>query len=141
MTFSSERDLGPVFEATTSAVRVGVRTQYLDDQSRPDEGLHVWAYFINIVNEGEAPVQLINRYWHITDAKGVVQEVRGEGVVGEQPTIKPGDEYRYVSGTPLNSASGFMRGNYEMLSEEGALFSVEIPTFSLDDPHQIKAVN
>jgi len=133
--------LGPVFEATTDDVRVGVRTRFIEEQSDPENGLFVWAYYINIFNNRPAPVQLLKRYWHITDAYGQVQEVRGDGVVGEQPIIGPGKYYKYVSGTPLKASSGFMRGNYEMQDADGSAFTVVIPAFSLDDPNQRIRIN
>lgn len=94
----SDVKTGPLFEEITHSIRVGVYTHYLEEQSNPDENKYVWAYQVSISNEGHETVQLINRYWHITDSGGEIKEVRGEGVVGECPTLKPGDVYRYTSG-------------------------------------------
>lgn len=130
-----------MYSAVTRAIRVDVEPIYLDEQSEPDEGQYVWAYRVNIANEGGETVQLLSRYWHITDAMGRVQEVRGAGVVGEQPTLKPGEAYEYTSGTPLPTPSGIMRGNYQMRSETGEKFDIEIPAFSLDCPHEARRLN
>ncbi|RME64021.1 MAG: Co2+/Mg2+ efflux protein ApaG, partial [Alphaproteobacteria bacterium] len=95
---------------------------------------HVWGYHIRISNHASQPVQLRRRYWRITDARGQVQEVRGEGVIGEQPRLAPGDSFEYDSGVPLATPSGFMTGHYEMERADGVALIVEIPTFSLDAP-------
>ena len=94
------------------------------------------AYFVRIDNGSPRTVQLRSRYWHITDARGRVQEVRGPGVVGEQPVMRPGESYEYNSGTPLATPSGIMRGSYRMEAADGETFDVRIPAFSLDSPHQ-----
>lgn len=130
-----------MFSATTRTIRVDVDPRYLEDQSDPEESYFVWAYTVVIRNEGSEPVQLKNRYWQITDARGHVHEVRGEGVVGEQPVIAPGEAFQYTSGTPLATPSGIMLGNYEMLSEQGDRFEVDIPAFSLDCPHAVRLMN
>ncbi|RMB01870.1 Co2+/Mg2+ efflux protein ApaG [Eilatimonas milleporae] len=122
------------FEDQTDGVRVQVQSYYLSDQSEPDEGRYVWAYRIKISNDGSDTVQLINRHWVITDANGNVQEVRGAGVVGEQPVLEPGDHFVYTSGTPLDTPTGFMTGSYEMQRPSGTTLTVAIPTFSLDSP-------
>jgi ApaG protein len=126
--------MGPLFEEVTHSIRVAVYTHYLEEQSDPEENRYVWAYQVSISNEGHETVQLLNRYWHITESSGKIKEVRGEGVVGEQPTLKPGDIYRYTSGTPLKSPSGFMFGSYEMINEAGEFFDIAVPSFSLDIP-------
>jgi len=127
---------GP-FEAVTRGVRVTVRAFYLADQSEPDRGHHVWAYRVAIANEGRQTVQLLRRTWLITDAMGRTQRVHGEGVIGEQPVLEPGENFEYTSGTPLSTASGFMRGTYHMVATAtGEAFDVAIPSFSLDSPHQ-----
>ncbi len=113
-----------------------MQPSYLEEQSSPDEGHFVWAYHVRIENHGEETVQLLSRYWRIMDSRGRVQEVRGAGVVGEQPTLEPGESFAYTSGTPLSTPSGFMVGTYEMRSAGGERFSVEIPAFSLDSPEQ-----
>lgn len=125
------------YQEVTRSIRVGVQPRYLSDQSRPDESHFVWAYHIRISNEGEETVQLLNRYWHITDAMGRVQEVQGAGVVGEQPVLQPGESYEYTSGTPLSTSSGFMVGRYEMETVAGENFEINIPMFSLDSPHGV----
>jgi ApaG protein len=130
-----------MYERITSGVKIIVRPQYLDGQSRPEEGHYVWAYTITIENHGRETVTLRTRYWKITDANGQVQEVRGAGVVGEQPTLKPGDSYSYTSGCPLKTSSGFMVGAYQMQIESGELINVDIPAFSLDSPHEKHAIN
>ena len=130
-----------MYERITRGVKVIVRPQYLDGQSRPEEGHFVWAYTITIENHGRDTVTLRTRYWKITDANGQVQEVRGAGVVGEQPTLKPGDSYTYTSGCPLKTSSGFMVGAYQMQHGDGELFNVEVPAFSLDSPHERHAIN
>lgn len=125
------------YTATTRGVRVTVRSFYLADQSDPEEGRYVWAYKIEIANEGSETVQLLKRTWLITDAQGRTLRVHGEGVVGEQPVLEPGESFDYTSGTPLPTPSGFMRGTFHMvLSETGEPFDAEVPAFSLDSPHQ-----
>ena len=130
-----------MYTATTRKITVTVQPQYLDDRSSPDEDRYMWAYQVRIENGGEDTVQLRARYWHITDANGRVQEVRGAGVVGEQPVLKPGDSFEYTSGTPLPTPSGIMAGRYQMESERGVRFEIEVPTFSLDSPHQAIRLN
>jgi ApaG protein len=125
-----------MYSAVTRHIRVTVEPSFLEDQSEPGEHRFVWAYAVRIDNEGPERVQLLNRYWKITDALGQVQEVRGPGVVGEQPLIAPGEYYEYTSGCPLSTPSGFMSGTYEMRGDGGELFHVTIPTFSLDSPHE-----
>lgn len=122
------------YAATTGDVTVRVNPSYLPEQSDPDKPVFVWAYHIRIENSGEEAVQLISRHWVITDANGRVQEVKGLGVVGEQPRIEPGQSYDYVSGCPLPTPSGIMAGSYTLLDAAGAPFEVEIPAFSLDSP-------
>ena len=124
------------FEATTRDVRVVVRPNFLPDQSDPEQNEFVWAYRVQIENHGAATVQLLSRTWRITDATGRIVLVQGEGVVGEQPVLRPGEAFEYTSGTPLATPSGFMAGEYHMLTQStGERFDVSIPTFSLDSPH------
>lgn len=130
-----------MYSQTTRDITVSVQPFYLDDQSEPDEAHYVWAYKVTIANESRDTVQLINRHWTITDALGQVQEVKGPGVVGEQPVLRPGDTYEYTSGCPLNTPSGIMVGNYEMISTGGDRFDVGIPAFSLDSPYDMSNVN
>ena len=130
-----------MYSAITKAIRVSVKPIFLDDQSTPSEDHYVWAYQVTIENTGSGTVQLINRHWRITDAKGRMQEVKGEGVVGEQPRLGPGQLFEYTSGTPLNTPSGLMMGSYEMEDERGQRFDIDIPAFSLDSPYQARQLN
>ena len=129
------------YQETTRAITVTVEPTYLEDQSSPEESHYVWKYHVRIDNGGEETVQLRNRYWRITDSLGRIQEVRGPGVVGEQPILHPGESFEYTSGTPLKTPSGIMVGTYQMESEKGELFDVNIPAFSLDSPHQAIRLN
>ncbi|MBP0447023.1 Co2+/Mg2+ efflux protein ApaG [Roseomonas sp. SSH11] len=130
------------FTAVTRGLRVTVRSYYLADQSDPELGRHVWAYRVRITNEGRDTVQLMKRSWEITDAQGRTQRVHGDGVVGEQPVLEPGEAFEYTSGTPLATPSGFMRGLYHMVvPATGERFDAEIPPFSLDSPHGQFTVN
>lgn len=126
---------------TTKSIKVSVNPVYLEDQSSPVEAHYVWAYQVKIENLGSDTVQLRNRAWSITDATGHTQEVRGPGVVGEQPVLRPGESFEYTSGTPLKTPSGIMVGSYEMEDEEGKRFDVSVPAFSLDSPHQSVRLN
>jgi Uncharacterized protein affecting Mg2+/Co2+ transport len=123
------------FAATTRDITVVVTPVFLEDQSAPDSRHFVWAYHVRIENGGPQTVQLVTRHWQITDANGHVHEVRGEGVVGKQPVLRPGEAFEYASGTPLGTPFGLMVGTYQMVSEAGEQFDVEIPAFSLDSPH------
>ena len=125
-----------MYSATTQTITVKVEPTFLDNQSVPDEDRFVWAYHVRIENNGSHTVQLIDRHWRITDWQGNTQEVRGEGVIGEQPVLRPGTFFEYTSGTPLPTPSGFMAGTYGMESADGNRFEVEIPAFSLDSPYQ-----
>ena len=130
-----------MYSETTRGISVTVKPFYLEDQSSPAEGHFVWAYHVRIENRGEGTVQLRRRHWKITDGRGQVQEVRGPGVVGEQPTIRPGEAFHYASGCPLATPSGVMVGEYRMVSEDGESFDVAIPAFSLDSPHSKRVLN
>ncbi len=130
-----------MYEAITDEIKVTVRPVFLEAQSTPDENHYVWAYHVRIENLGARAVQLRNRYWRITDARGHVQEVRGPGVVGEQPLLKSGEAFEYTSGTPLSTPSGVMVGAYEMEAPDGELFEVAVPAFSLDSPHETHQIN
>ncbi|MEZ0260672.1 MAG: Co2+/Mg2+ efflux protein ApaG [Alphaproteobacteria bacterium] len=121
-----------MYSQTTKDVTVSVRPSYLEQESSPDKNLYVWAYTVKIENKGASTVQLRTRHWKITDAYGRVQEVHGPGVVGEQPVLKPGESFEYTSGTPLATPSGIMTGSYSMQADDGNLFDVAIPAFSLD---------
>lgn len=125
------------FSATTRGIRVTVRAFYLPDQSEPDQGQFVWAYRVEIANTGPEAVRLLRRTWQITDGLGRTQTIHGAGVIGETPLLEPGERFEYTSGTPLPTASGFMRGSYHMVVQDsGEGFDVAIPAFSLDSPHQ-----
>jgi ApaG protein len=125
-----------MYSKTTRMITVTVRPVYLPDQSSPAENRYVWAYHVRIDNDGGETVQLRSRFWRITDSFGRVQEVRGPGVVGEQPVLQPGTSFEYTSGTPLPTPSGIMVGAYQMESAGGEQFDVAVPAFSLDSPHQ-----
>jgi ApaG protein len=130
------------FAAVTRQIKVSVRAIYLDDQSEPERSQYVWAYRVSIENLGQETVQLLRRTWLITDGQGRTQRVQGDGVVGEQPVLEPGESFEYTSGTPLGTPSGFMRGQYHMVvSGSGESFDAEIPSFSLDSPYQPNALH
>ena len=131
---SQSQPLG-TYARTTRQITITVRPFYLEDQSVPEAAHFVWAYHVRIENHGDETVQLLNRHWQITDADGNLQEVRGEGVVGKQPVLQPGEAFEYASGTPLTTPSGIMVGTYHMKSKNGEDFDVDIPAFSLDSPH------
>ncbi|MBI3443842.1 MAG: Co2+/Mg2+ efflux protein ApaG [Magnetospirillum sp.] len=130
-----------MYTQTTRDIQVTVKPFYLDDQSSPGDNHFVWAYRVRIENKGSQTVQLMRRHWVITDAIGHVQEVKGPGVVGEQPVLRPGDAYEYTSGTPLPTPSGIMVGTYEMEDEAGQSFDIAVPAFSLDSPHERPRLN
>ena len=115
-------------------IRVEVETSYLDEQSDPHEHRYVFAYTITIRNEGPTPARLLTRHWVITDANGKVQEVRGDGVVGEQPYLEPGQGFRYSSGAVIETPVGAMQGSYQMVSDDGLAFDAPIPPFRLAIP-------
>jgi ApaG protein len=135
------RDNGAMYETMTRGIKVAVKPAFLDDQSDPDEGQYLWSYTVTVENKGEEPVQLLSRYWHITDARGRVQEVRGPGVVGAQPVIPPGEQYQYTSGCPLPTSSGHMVGRYQMKTASGEAFEAEIPAFLLESPHERRQIH
>nr|WP_312970363.1 Co2+/Mg2+ efflux protein ApaG [Brucella intermedia] len=130
-----------MYRAVTRGIEVSVEPFYLEDQSDPDENRYVWGYRITIANNSTETVQLRSRYWQITDANGHVEEVRGAGVVGEQPTLEPGDSFQYSSGCPLTTTSGVMVGRYQMQGSGGSMFEVDIPAFSLDMPDLRRTLN
>ena len=132
---------GPAYTAETDGILVRVRPSYLAGQSDPEGGRWVWAYQIEIVNLSGVTVQLMARRWVITDGLGHVEEVRGPGVVGEQPVIAPGDSYAYASGCPLGTSTGSMVGAYYMTDAEGRSFEAAIPAFSLDTPDARRVLN
>ena len=132
---------GSPYTAETDGVLVKVRPSYLAGQSDPEAGRWVWAYQVEIVNLTGSPLQLMSRHWIITDAAGHVEEVRGPGVIGQQPVILPGESYSYASGCPLPTPSGLMVGSYEMRDAQGQVFEASIPAFSLDVPGNRRTLN
>jgi ApaG protein len=123
-----------MYSATTRDISVTVEPFYVEDQSSPDSGRYVFGYKIRIENRSHETVQLLARHWKITDGFGRMVEVKGSGVVGEQPMLQPGDAFEYTSGTPLATASGIMVGSYQMITDGGDAFEARIPAFSLDAP-------
>lgn len=130
-----------MYSATTEDIEVTVDPQFLEEHSDPLEGRFVWAYTIEIRNRSGDTVRLRKRHWRITDGGGHVEEVQGQGVIGEQPLIPPGGAFGYTSGCPLTTPSGIMVGEYEMERPDGSRFRVNIPAFSLDLPGAIHALN
>ena len=130
-----------MYRATTKEIQVDVEPQFMADRSDPARSRFFWAYTVTISNLGGHTVQLVSRHWRITDGQGKLEEVKGPGVVGEQPVLKPGERFRYTSGCPLTTASGFMIGAYRMVDENGKAFEIDIPTFSLDSPQARRVLN
>ena len=129
------------YTAITRNIAVSVEISYLETHSSPDDSQYFWAYRVTIENQGNETVQLLSRHWMITNARGELTEVKGPGVVGEQPVLKPGESFEYTSGAPLNTPSGMMGGAYQMETESGEHFDIEIPTFSLDRPNRTALLN
>jgi ApaG protein len=129
------------YMAITRGIAVSVEVTYLEANSSPATSEYFWAYRVTIENRGRETVQLRSRHWMITNARGELTEVKGPGVVGEQPVLKPGERFEYTSGAPLDTPSGMMGGAYQMESESGERFDIEIPTFSLDRPNQVAFLN
>lgn len=130
-----------MYRALTRDIEVVVEPFYLEEQSDPDDDRYVWGYRVVISNNSGVAVRLVNRYWNITDQNGQIDEVSGPGVVGEQPRLQPGDTYEYSSGCPLDTPSGLMFGHYQMETDEGEMFDVDIPAFSLDAPGLLRVLN
>jgi ApaG protein len=130
-----------MYETTTRNISVRVKSSFIEDDSAPADGYYFWAYTVEINNGGLETVRLRSRLWRITDSLGRTREVRGTGVVGEEPVLEPGDTFRYTSGLPLTTPSGVMLGWYQMESESGERFDVTIPVFSLDSPYEERALN
>ena len=130
-----------MYSEITRSIKVSVKPFYLEDQSSPAEGRYVWAYHVRIENGGLETVQLRNRHWQITDADGRLHEVRGPGVVGEEPVLKPGETFEYTSSCPLTTPSGLMVGDYEMETPKGEKFLIRVPAFSLDSPQETRRLN
>lgn len=124
-------------EAVTRGVRVRVESEYAPDQSQPARNKWFFLYTVTIDNEGTETVQLLTRHWIITDGTGHIEEVRGPGVVGKQPTLRPGESFQYTSGCPLNTPFGLMEGSYQMVTEAGERFDVKIAPFTLSEPYTV----
>ena len=129
------------YTAITKGIAVSVLPTYLEAQSSPDSSQYFWAYRVIIENQSQETVQLLSRHWMITNARGEFTEVKGPGVVGEQPVLKPGESFEYTSGCPLDTTSGMMGGAYQMETESGEHFDIEIPTFALDLPNRSVLLN
>ncbi|MBL4870645.1 MAG: Co2+/Mg2+ efflux protein ApaG [Robiginitomaculum sp.] len=130
-----------MYESKTRDVVVRVEPEFLIEQSSPQDNRFIWAYTVEIENQSNEDLQVINRFWRIADRNGHVQEVSGEGVVGEMPTLKPGETFRYTSGAPLSAPSGVMMGKYGMKTVSGEHYDVDIPAFSLDSPYEPRSIN
>ena len=130
-----------MYSAVTRNIEVKVTPRFLAERSSPDNGYFFWAYTIAIANNSAETVQLKTRHWRITDANGRLQEVRGAGVVGEEPVLKPGQSFEYTSGVPLPTPSGFMVGTYGMVTTSGERFDIDIPAFSLDCTDAARTLN
>jgi ApaG protein len=140
--FIADKKYVPVqFEQRTKDVIVRVEPEFLEEQSSVSDSRFIWAYTVEIDNRGKEDLQVTGRFWQIADSRGQVQEVRGAGVVGEQPTIKSGEVFRYTSGAPLTAPSGMMRGTYSVQCPNGESFDIDIPAFVLDSPHEALVLN
>jgi ApaG protein len=130
-----------MYRTVTRQIEVTVEPNFLPDRSSAEKSQYFWSYTIVITNSGQETVQLKTRHWIITDASGRKQEVRGEGVIGKQPVLAPGERFEYTSFVPLATTSGFMTGRYEMVSKTGERFEIDVPTFSLDSPDNKRVLN
>ncbi|HEY5306162.1 MAG TPA: Co2+/Mg2+ efflux protein ApaG [Pseudolabrys sp.] len=130
-----------MYRAVTRKIEVTVTPRFVSERSSPGNSYYFWAYSIDIANRGIETVQLKTRHWRITDAFGRLQEVKGPGVVGEEPTLKPGESFEYTSGVPLPTPSGFMTGSYGMVTQAGEQFDIEVPAFSLDSSYAERTIN
>lgn len=130
-----------MYEQETAGMVVRVEPQFLPEESRPEDSRFVWAYTIEIENRRPDAVQLMSRYWRITDENGATQEVRGDGVIGQQPVIEPGQSFRYFSAAPLAAPSGVMMGAYSMQRGNGEAFDISVPLFALESPNNARLVN
>jgi len=126
----------PLFEQRTKDIIVRVEPEYLAEQSSPSDSRFIWAYTVEIDNQSDDDLRVTGRYWHIADSRGQVQEVRGQGVIGEKPVVKAGEQFRYTSGAPLSAPSGMMSGSYRVESDNGDAYDIEIPVFVLDSPYE-----
>jgi len=130
-----------MYQAVTRKIEVKVTPRFLPERSSQEKNYYFWAYTIEITNHGSETVQLKTRHWRITDSFGRLQEVKGAGVVGEEPVLEPGGSFEYTSGVPLPTPSGFMAGSYGMVTDAGDSFDIDIPTFSLDSPEGRRTIN
>ena len=130
-----------MYRTVSRGIEVKVAPRFLPDRSSPDNGYYFWAYTITLTNLSRETVQLKTRHWRITDALGRLQEVRGAGVIGKEPVLRPGEDFEYTSGVPLPTPSGFMVGTYGMVSAGGERFDIQVPAFSLDTPQGGRTIN
>lgn len=126
----------PHYEETTHGIRITVQPKFMHDESSLAKSQFMWAYAVHIENQSDRTWTLTHRHWRIIDSAGRTQSVDGEGVVGQTPTLQPGEDFSYSSGCPLSTPSGMMSGSYDFVDEEGKLLKAKIPTFSLDSPHE-----
>lgn len=130
-----------MYTKSTRNIRITVQPQFIEDESSPLDDKYVWAYHVEIENLSDLTIQLKSRKWSITDADGITEEVSGEGIVGEQPTLEPGDAFEYTSAVALTTPSGIMTGTYHVVSEFDETFDLEVPPFSLDSPFDVSQVH
>lgn len=130
-----------MYQAETHGVRVTAAPRFMESESMPEQGRYFWAYSIEIENRSARTLRLMTRHWQITDGRGQVHEVRGEGVVGQQPVLRPGESFSYTSGCPLMTPDGSMSGSYAMVDEAGEIVDVDVPLFPLDSPYVKKVLH
>ena len=130
-----------MYTCVTRDIEITVLPEFLPERSDANEGNYFWAYTVEIANGGVRSIQVTDRHWRITDANGRLEEVKGPGIVGEQPVLRPGETFRYTSGCPLPTPSGFMVGSYRIVEEGGSVFDAAIPMFSLDSPFTKRVLN
>ena len=140
-TVAAMGDMPATFERRTKDVVVRVEPEFLHEQSSPSDGRFIWAYTVEIDNQSTDDLRVTGRYWHIADSLGQVQEVHGQGVVGEKPVVRAGESFRYTSGAPLSAPSGMMSGCYRVEPEHGEAYDIDIPVFVLDSPHRAALLN
>jgi len=130
-----------MYSCVTRDIQITVLPEFVPERSDAEDAQFFWAYTVEIANQSDLTVKLTARHWKITDANGKLEEVQGPGIVGEQPTLRPGETFRYTSGCPLTTPSGIMMGTYRMVTEKGESFDAEIPAFSLDSPFARRVLN
>ena len=131
----ARRPAPPQYEAVTDGVRIRVRARFLHDESEPGRGKFMWSYTVDVENESDRTWTIVRRHWRIVDSAGRRQDVDGDGVIGQTPTLGPGERFSYTSGAPLSAPSGMMSGTYDLVDEDGAQLVATIPVFSLDSPY------